>query len=85
MTVSVTQMPLITGKVLVPRAVAVEHPFGFTLGRPGDAKTQEGILKAMLELASGAEKPGTIRELEYKWTRDPADDPDWYKGRYFKP
>jgi hypothetical protein len=83
-TVSVSLMPFITEKVMVPRAVAVEHPFGFTLGRPGDIQTQDGILKAMLALAAEAEKPGTIKELEYKWTREPGDDPEWYSGKYFK-
>jgi len=84
-TVSVTLMPFITEKVMVPRAVAVEHPFGFTLGRPGDVETQAGIVDAMLTLTVDAAAPGTIVELPYRWERKSEDDPDWYNGKYFKP
>lgn len=84
-TVSVTLIPFITEKVMVPRAVAIEHPFGFTLGRPGDVETQTEIVEAMLKLAVEATEPGKIVELPYIWERKDGDDPEWYNGKYFKP
>ncbi len=84
-TVSLTQMPFITRKTGVPRAVAVEFPFGMIWGLPGDRETHRKIMLHMFEALETVKEPGTIMELPYVWPEElfkkrdwfPAENPPW--------
>lgn len=84
-TIQVSLMPYVLERLLVPRAVAVEYPFGFTLGKPGDRVGQTQIIREALRAVKTIDKPGTVIELPYRWVREETDDPQWYDGKYFKP
>jgi hypothetical protein len=49
-TVLVTPMPFWAEKTGVPRALAVEFPFGSTLGRAGDADQQMRVIRQSLDV-----------------------------------
>ena len=66
-TVLVTMMPYWAERVGVPRALAVEHPFGQTLGMAGDAAGQIAIIKQALHILETADKPGTIEHWPEPW------------------
>jgi hypothetical protein len=46
---------------------AVEHPFGLTLGAPGDAPRQLEVLRATLRALEEISRPGGIIHLQFKW------------------
>jgi hypothetical protein len=77
-TVSLTQMPFISEKIGVPRALALEFPFGMIYGRPGDREMQLTILRHMLDAAESIEKPGTIIDLPYTWPQEDLAKRDWF-------
>ncbi len=77
-TVSLTNMPFVTEKIGVPRAVAVEFPFGMIWGLPGDSEMHERILGHMLEAAESITEPGTIVELPYEWPEELFRKRDWF-------
>jgi len=77
-TVSLTNMPFITEKIGVPRAVAVEFPFGMIWGHPGEREMQRDIMLHMLEAVETTEKPGTIIELPYTWPDEDLKKRDWF-------
>jgi hypothetical protein len=77
-TVSLTNMPFITEKIGVPRAVAVEFPFGMIWGRPGDEEMHKKIMVHMLEAVETIDKPGTIIELPYIWPEEDRKKRDWF-------
>jgi hypothetical protein len=77
-TVSLTQMPYVTEKIGVPRALALEFPFGMIYGRPGDHGMQLRILRDMLEAAEEADGPGWIKELPYTWPEEEFRKRDWF-------
>ena len=47
-TISLSMMPELTASAGAPRIAAIEHPFGMTLGRPGDVAGQLAVLRATL-------------------------------------
>lgn len=63
-------MPVWADKIGIPRALAVEFPFGQTLGQPGDAAQQNRIICEALQVLETAEKPGTIVHSSEKWKLD---------------
>jgi hypothetical protein len=69
-TVMVTNMPFWAERAGVPRALAVEFPFGHTLGPPGDADLQRRILAQALHVLETAETPGTIIHSDAAWPGD---------------
>jgi hypothetical protein len=77
-TVSLTQMPFITEKIGVPRAVAVEFPFGMIWGRPGDHQMHRRIVEHLLEAVETLEEPGTIVHLDYTWPEEDFEKRDWF-------
>jgi hypothetical protein len=77
-TVSLTNMPFVTEKIGVPRAVAVEFPFGMIWGRPGDEETHKKILAPLLDAFETIDKPGTIIELPYTWPEEERKKKDWF-------
>lgn len=58
-TVSVSVCEEITRKVGPPRALFAPYPFGYPLGRPGDAALQRRIIRRALELLPAA-GPGPV-------------------------
>jgi hypothetical protein len=77
-TVALTNMPFITEKIAVPRAVAVEYPFGMIWGHPGERDMQRDIMLRMLEAVETIEKPGTIIELPFTWPEEDFKKRDWF-------
>ena len=73
-TILVTMMPSWAERYGVPRAVAVEFPFGHPLGLPGRPDMQTIVTKDALDLLEGATEPNTIVHLEHTW---PEDEPQW--------
>ncbi len=63
----VTNMPFWAEKVGVPRTLAVEFPFGHTLGQPHDAAQQMRVIRQALEVLETAEAPGAIVHSSEKW------------------
>jgi D-proline reductase (dithiol) PrdB len=66
-TIMVTNMPFWTEKVGVPRALAVEFPFGHILGQPHNQEQQMCVIQQALEVLETAEAPGTIVHSPEKW------------------
>jgi hypothetical protein len=66
-TVMVTPMPFWAERVGVPRALAVEFPFGQVLGPAGDAAQQRRVVEAALGLLETATEPGTLVHSEEAW------------------
>jgi hypothetical protein len=77
-TVCLTQMPFITARIGVPRAVAIEFPFSMIYGHPGDRETHKKILRHMLDAARDARGPGAIVELPYAWPEEDFKKRDWF-------
>lgn len=55
----------------VPRIAAIEHRFGRTLGRVGDAEGQLEVLRATLDALVAIERPGQVVHLPFRWKRPP--------------
>jgi len=51
----------------VPRLVALEHPFGRTIGEPGDVDGQTAVLRAALRAAYAMDRPGSVEHLPFRW------------------
>jgi len=51
----------------VPRIAAIEHPFGLTLGLPGDAARQLAVLRAALQALEEVSQPSTVVNLPFEW------------------
>lgn len=77
-TVSLSQMPYITEKIGVPRAVAVEFPFGMIWGQPGDREMHRRVIGHMVRAAVEITGPGTIVELPYSWPEELFKKRDWF-------
>ena len=66
-TILVTPMPFWTEKIGVPRTLAVEFPFGHTLGQPHDTAQQMRVIHQALAVLETAETPGTIVHSPETW------------------
>ena len=66
-TILVTMMPVWAEKIGVPRTLAVEHPFGQTLGMAGDVAGQMGVLKQALRILDTAGRPGHMDHWTAPW------------------
>ena len=71
MTVSLSNIPDLTASVGVPRLVAIEYPFGRTIGLPDDCDGQRTIVRTALESAATMQEPGTVVHLPYEWQEPP--------------
>ena len=71
-------MPFITEKIGVPRALAVEFPFGMIWGHPGDGEMHKIIMLSMLDAVETIKTPGTIIELPYTWAEEDFKKRDWF-------
>ncbi len=72
-TILVTMMPYWAEKIGTPRTLAVEHPFGHTLGRPGDRDGQMNILREALQALETIRQPGEIVHSTARWDQ-PTDE-----------
>jgi D-proline reductase (dithiol) PrdB len=70
-TILITNMPYWAQKIGVPRCLAVEYPFGHTLGQPGDIQGQRAIIDEALAVLEAAEGPGTIVHSQATWPEAP--------------
>jgi D-proline reductase (dithiol) PrdB len=91
-TILVTMMPFWAEKVGVPRTLAVEFPFGHTLGLPGEVEMQMRVIGEALQVLEAAEAPGYLRESSEIWPIPPSEAlRDWQPERpspiisYLKP
>jgi len=60
-------IPELTTSAGAPRIAAIEHPFGLTLGRPGDVARQIEVLRATLRALEEITRPGGVVHLPFKW------------------
>jgi hypothetical protein len=70
-TIMLTPMPEFHNLVGIPRAAAIEYPFGRLFGQPGDRKGQREVLLSVLEVLQKAGKPGEIHHLPFEWPEEP--------------
>jgi hypothetical protein len=66
-TILVTNMPFWAERVGAPRTLAVEFPFGHTLGPPGDVDRQRRVIAQALEVQESATVPGSIVHSTETW------------------
>jgi D-proline reductase (dithiol) PrdB len=66
-TISLSMIPELTASAGAPRIAAIEHPFGVTLGRPGDAAGQRAVLRAALRAMEALAEPGGVVHLPFEW------------------
>lgn len=66
-TLLITNMPYWAEKIGVPRTLAVEHPFGQPLGKPGDRHRQRQVLLQAIAILEQAQEPGQIWHDETPW------------------
>jgi hypothetical protein len=63
----VTNMPYWAERSGLPRALAVEYPFGHTLGRSNDPAGQRRLIEQALAVLENAQEPGTIVHSPEVW------------------
>ena len=66
-TILVTNMSFWAEKVGVPRTLAVEFPFGHTLGQPHNVTQQMRVIRQALEVLETAKAPGAIVHSPERW------------------
>ena len=66
-TVVVTMMPAVAERLLTPRVLGVEFPFGHSFGPPGATVVQATVLSSALRVLSGAVRPVTRVDLDIEW------------------
>lgn len=66
-TILVTNMPFWAEKTGVPRTLAVEFPFGHTLGQPHNIAQQMRVVQQALEVLGIAQAPGEIIHSDETW------------------
>ncbi|MBI5057767.1 MAG: hypothetical protein HZB61_14235 [Nitrospirae bacterium] len=66
----------------MPRLAGIEHPFGQTMGKPGDKDVQRAVLLGALDALEEMKMPGCVKHLQFEWTgtaketkTDPPDPP----------
>jgi D-proline reductase (dithiol) PrdB len=70
-TMSLSNIPDLTASVGVPRLVAIEYPFGRTLGMPNDAEGQRVVVCATLQAAAHMSHAGERVDLPFEWPEPP--------------
>ena len=62
-TVSVTLCREVTDRVVPPRALSADFPFGYPLGAPNDAALQTRVILLALALLAENVPPAVVREF----------------------
>ena len=68
-TIMITTMPFWAEKVGVPRTLAVEFPFGHTLGQPHNKIQQMRVIHQALAVLESADTPGEIVHSTEIWPK----------------
>lgn len=76
-TILVTMMPYWVEKIGVPRTLAVEFPFGQTLGQPGNVAQQMRVIRQALAVLETSSSPSAIIHSDEVW---PIDQKEAYKA-----
>jgi len=71
-TITLSSIPVLTASAGAPRIAAIEHPFGRTVGRPGDKDGQTAVLRATLRALEEIEVPGGVIHLPFEWPEPPS-------------
>jgi len=66
-TIMVTMMPYWAERIGTPRSLAVEFPFGHTLGPPHDVEMQMRVLRQALTVLETVRTPGEITHSPEVW------------------
>ena len=66
-TILVTTMPFWAEKIGVPRTLAVEFPYGQTLGQPHNVEQQMRVINQALQILEQATEPGQIVHSTESW------------------
>lgn len=69
-TVSITLVPSVVRLSAPSLACFVAHPFGLTLGAPGDDATHEAVLHSVLAETTRPHTAGSIVPLPFRWPDD---------------
>lgn len=69
-TVSITLAPSVTRHSAPSLACFVAHPFGLTVGAPGDDPTHEAVLHAVLAEVTRPHPAGSVVSLPFRWPDD---------------
>ena len=72
-TITLSNIPELTAAVGVPRIAGIEHPFGRTVGMPGDAQGQMAVLRATLQALVELNQPGGRADLPFEWPESPKE------------
>ena len=70
-TVSLSNNPGVTRRVMPPRWAHVRFPRGSMLGEPGNQHKQLAVLRAALAALGSITTPGGHIELPYRWQASP--------------
>ena len=70
-TISLSNNPGATGRVMPPRWARVRFPRGSMLGEPGNHDKQLAVLRAALAALGSITTPGGHIELPYRWEASP--------------
>ncbi len=73
-TILVTMMPTWAERYGVPRAAAVEFPFGHPLGLPSQPEMQTMVINDAMKVLKEAVEPNTVVHLPHAW---PGDESQW--------
>lgn len=57
----------LTKKILPPRTINVNFPFGAPFGDPDNKELQLKVIRAALDMLDSCDTPGEIKELPYNW------------------
>jgi hypothetical protein len=66
-TILATPMPCWSERVGTPRTLAIEFPFGHTLGQPHDTAQQMRVIRQALTALKTAQAPGAIVHSPERW------------------
>ena len=66
-TLCISNVPALMEAVGAPRMAALEHPFGRTLGQPGDVEGQTAVLRATFQAVEEMTSPGSVVHLPFRW------------------
>jgi len=70
-TILVTMMPYWAERIGAPRTLAIEFPFGHTLGQAHNKNQQMRVIRQALQVLEQAPEPGTIVHSLEKWPVPP--------------
>ena len=70
-TITLANIPDLVASVSALRVAGIGHPFGQTVGDPGDVEIQTRVLRATLDALRAIQNPGEVVHLPFEWQGDP--------------